>query len=182
MLRLSVLALAAASFAVAGCDGRVAPAVAADAAAPTSFGSVVERGRYLAAIMDCGGCHNAGSFSPRPDAGYLQGAEVGHEVPGMGIFYPPNLTPHPEVGLGRWSVEQIAAAIRSGRRPDGRELAPAMPWRAYSALSDEDALALATYLKSLPPSSHRVAAPATPETAPRPYLTMRSPASAAGGR
>jgi hypothetical protein len=71
-------------------------------------------------------------------------------IPGLGIFYPPNLTPDEATGLGSWSTEDIAKAVRTGIRPDGRELAPAMPWRSYAALTDEDAMALAIYLKSLP--------------------------------
>lgn len=146
---------------------------AATAEDPTP--SLVERGRYLVAIMDCSGCHNVGSFSPEPDRGFLEGGTIGFEIPGLGVFYPPNLTPHPEAGLGRWSVEDIMGAIRTGRRPDGRELSPAMPWRAYAALDDGDARAVATYLKSLPPSPNRVPQPATVETASAPYMTVRVP-------
>ena len=132
----------------------------------------IERGRYLAAIMDCAGCHNKGSFGPNPQEGPLQGGTIGFEVPGLGVFYPPNLTPHAETGLGRWTDQEIADAVRRGRRPDGRELAPAMPWPAYAALTDEDARALAAYLKSLPPSDNQVPAPGPKERAPRPYMTV----------
>ena len=142
--------------------------------------SRLERGRYLVSIMDCSGCHNIGSFSPKPDEGVLQGGTIGHEVPGMGVFYPPNLTPHPDVGIGKWSEHDIVTAVRTGRRPDGRILSPAMPWRAYSHLTDEDALALATYLKSLPPSPHVVPGPSTKDNAPQPYLTFAPPAKARG--
>jgi cytochrome c553 len=153
------------------------------AAAGADPASRVERGRYLATIMDCAGCHNAGAFGPNAEAGPLQGGTVGFEIPNLGVFYPPNLTPHQETGLGRWSEAEIVAAVRTGRRPDGRELAPAMPWRNYAALTDADAGALAAYLKSLPPVERRVPAPATPETAPQPYLTVHAPAAggAAGG-
>ena len=172
-LLLALLAAAAAA-AVAACEGPPAgSAVAADVA--PSPAAPIERGRYLVAIMDCAACHNQGSFGPQPAAGYLEGAEVGHEVPELGVFYPPTLTPHPEAGLGRWSEADIVDALRTGRRPDGRELSPAMPWRSYAALTDADAQAIAAYLRSLPPSAHRSPAPATAETAPRPYLTMRTP-------
>ena len=42
------------------------------------------------------------------------------------------------------------------------KLAPSMPWRDFAALSPEDATAIAVYLKSLPPVSHRVAGPFKP--------------------
>jgi mono/diheme cytochrome c family protein len=126
--------------------------------------------------MDCVGCHNTGSFSQTPEKGHLEGGTIGFEVPGLGVFYPPNLTPHAEAGIGKWTAGEIATAVRTGRTPDGRVLAPAMPWHSYAALTDEDAKALAAYLKSLAPSSHMVPKPATPETAPQPYLTVAPPA------
>lgn len=162
---LASLALLAAA---ASCDS----AADGDEKAPANM---IERGKHLVAIMDCAGCHNIGSFSPQPDRGFLEGGTIGFEVPGLGIFYPPNLTPHREAGLGAWSEGQIVAALRTGVRPDGRVLAPAMPWRAYANLGDEDARAVAAYLKSLPPSARKVPGPASAETAPAPYLTVKLP-------
>lgn len=134
-----------------------------------------ERGRYLVTIMDCAGCHNTGAMSPNPQAGYLEGGTVGFEMPGMGVFWPPNLTPHPDAGLGTWSEAQIVAALRTGVRPDGRQLAPIMPWPSYAKLTDQDARAIAAYLKSLPPSDHKVPTPAQPGSAAAPYLTVKTP-------
>ena len=142
---------------------------------PDEAASRIERGRYLVAIMDCAGCHNQGAFSPEPARGYLAGGTIGFEVPNMGVFYPPNLTPHPQAGLGAWSEADIVRALRTGERPDGRVLAPAMPWPAYSKLNDADVGAVAAYLKSLPPSPRKVPPPATPASAPAPYLTVRAP-------
>ena len=138
----------------------------------------VARGRYLITVMGCVDCHNTGSFGPNPQQGHLEGGTIGFEMPGMGVFYPPNLTPHPEAGIGRWTEDQIIAALRTGRRPDGRELAPIMPWPNYRILEDADARAIATYLKSLPPSDHRVPGPSTTGNAPQPYLTVHPPAGA----
>jgi mono/diheme cytochrome c family protein len=110
------------------------------------------RGEYLARIMDCGGCHTGGALAGQPDAQlHLAGSSIGFAIPGLGYFYPPNLTPDPETGLGAWSEAEIARAVRTGVRPDGRELAPVMPWRSYAALTDEDAQALAAYLNGLAP-------------------------------
>jgi mono/diheme cytochrome c family protein len=105
-----------------------------------------------------------------------RGSEVGFQIPGLGIFYPPNLTSDRETGLGNWSEAEIVAAVRTGVRPDGRELAPAMPWRAYAALNDADAQALASYLKSLKPIANKVPDPVGPgQTPPGPYLTVVVP-------
>lgn len=136
-----------------------------------------QRGEYLSRIMDCGGCHTPGAMAGQPDmARNLAGSPLGFEIPGLGIFYPPNLTPDPDTGLGGWTEAEIAKAVRTGQRPDGRELAPAMPWRAYSALTDADATALARYLRSLPPVRHAVP-PMTGigEKPPAPYLSVIVP-------
>jgi mono/diheme cytochrome c family protein len=112
----------------------------------------VKRGEYLATIMDCGGCHTPGYLRGKPDmARYLAGSDVGFEVPGLGIFYPPNLTPDRETGIGAWSAAEIIAAVRTGARPDGRVLVPVMPYHNYAKLTDGDAQALAAYLQSLKP-------------------------------
>jgi mono/diheme cytochrome c family protein len=137
----------------------------------------VKRGAYLAAIMDCGGCHTPGVFLGKPDLPReFAGSEVGFQIPGLGIFYPPNLTPDPETGLGRWSEADIVKAVRTGVRPDGRVLAPAMPYSHYGRLTDADAFALASYLKSLKPVRNQVPAITGPsEKATAPYLTVAMP-------
>lgn len=135
------------------------------------------RGEYLASIMDCGGCHTGGALLGQPDPNLrLAGSNVGFGIPGVGIFYPPNLTPDRETGLGSWSEADIIRAVRTGVRPDGRVLAPVMPWHAYAALTDQDAQALARYLKSLQPIRHAVPPPTGPnQTPPSPYLTVVVP-------
>jgi mono/diheme cytochrome c family protein len=137
----------------------------------------LQRGEYLATIMDCSACHTDGALIGRPDLQHpLAGSSIGHEVPGLGVFYPPNLTPDDETGLGRWSRDEVMLAIRAGRRPDGRELAPAMPWRSYAALTDEDAMALASYLKSLPPTTSTAPAHVAPGGKPHhPFLRLTAP-------
>lgn len=142
--------------------------------------AVLARGQYLATVMDCGGCHTPGALTGAPDqARALTGSTVGFEVPGLGVVYPPNLTPHPTSGLGSWTEAQIVTAVRTGVRPDGRRLA-FMPWPAYAHLTDEDAAAIAAYLKSLPPVDHRVPGPSSPEAAPSPYYSLVDPARRPG--
>ena len=97
---------------------------------------------------------------------YLAGSDVGLETPGLGIFVPRNLTPDQDTGLGNWTKEQIIAAIQTGVRPDGRILAPIMPWRAYAALTKSDVGAIADFLRSLPPVSHKVPGPFGPDERP----------------
>jgi mono/diheme cytochrome c family protein len=125
-----------------------------------------ERGEYLVTVMGCTDCHTPGHFLGQPDmTRFLGGSDVGFEIPGLGIFYGRNLTPDPETGIGTWTEADIVTAIRTGVRPDGRQLAPAMPWMGYAALTDQDATAIAAFLKTLPPVSHAVAGPFGPDEA-----------------
>jgi mono/diheme cytochrome c family protein len=139
--------------------------------------TMVQRGQYLAHIMDCGGCHNTGAFTPKPKLDTpLAGSDIGFEVPELGIFYPPNLTPDAETGLGKWTDQEIIAAFTKGERPDGRQLAPSMPWMSYGHLNEQDATALVAYLRSLPPVSHKVPGPFGPtEKVTAPYMTVMMP-------
>ena len=120
----------------------------------------VERGRYLVEFGGCNDCHTPGYFMGKPDtARYLGGSDVGFAIPGQGVFVAPNLTPDKATGLGNWTVAQIVTAITTGVRPDGRVLAPPMPWREFSHLTRADALDIALYLKTLPPVIHKVPGP-----------------------
>jgi mono/diheme cytochrome c family protein len=122
--------------------------------------SQVERGKYLVMLGSCTDCHTPGYFFGKPDmARYLGGAEVGFEIPGLGVFHGPNLTPDSETGLGNWTIAQIVTAVQTGKRPDGRELAPIMPWRAFANLTKDDVTAIAVFLKSIPAVKNKVPGP-----------------------
>jgi hypothetical protein len=61
----------------------------------------VARGKYLTSVIPCTDCHTPGIFLGKPDmTRYLGGSDVGFDVPGLGVFYGPNLTPDKETGLG----------------------------------------------------------------------------------
>lgn len=95
----------------------------------------VEFGRYVSAA--CTGCHG-GNFS---------GGKIAIGPPD----WPPaaNLTPHPDSSFAKWSQDQFIQTLRTAKRPDGRELNPAMP-RAFGQLNDTEMKALWAFLKTLP--------------------------------
>jgi mono/diheme cytochrome c family protein len=131
----------------------------------------IARGKYLAGVAGCGDCHTPGYFLGKPDFGrFLGGSEVGFEIPQVGTFYGPNLTPDVATGLGTWSEADIVEAFTNGVRPDGRQLAPVMPWMGYSKLTPEDAAAIAAYLKTLPPVSNKVPGPFGPNEKPSSFV------------
>lgn len=120
----------------------------------------VARGKYLVSVAGCNDCHTPGYFFGKPDnSRFLGGSEVGFEIPGAGIFHGPNLTPDKETGLGSWSDAQIVTALTTGKRPDGRELAGVMPWRAFANFTQADLGAIVAYLRTLPPVHNKVGGP-----------------------
>jgi mono/diheme cytochrome c family protein len=136
-------------------------------AATVAADNRVARGEYLVRLGGCNDCHTPGYLLGKPDLSrFLGGSDVGFGLPDMGTFVPPNLTPDNETGLGTWSRDEIITAIQTGVRPDGRILAPIMPWRAFAGLTKSDAGAIADYLKSLPPVSHKVPGPFGPDDKP----------------
>ncbi len=136
----------------------------------------VARGARVVYTSGCMDCHTPGSLYGMPDTTrMLSGSELGWQGP-WGISFPRNLTPDSATGIGSWTAEQIVTAIREGRRPDGTALLPPMPWPMYSHLTDEDARAVAAYLKSLPPIVHEMPKVQPPGELPkRPVLAFPAP-------
>ena len=146
-LALCVLALAAVAL-----TGAAPPS---GTSASKASASKIERGRYLVMICGCNDCHTPGNLYGQPDFDrQLSGSELGWQGP-WGVTYPRNLTPDMETGIGKWTSADIMKTFRSGVRPDGSTLLPPMPWQAYSAMNDEDASAVAAFLKSLKPVHHK---------------------------
>lgn len=106
-----------------------------------------KRGEYLAAAAGCVGCHTDKKEGASPYAG---GRAL--KTP-FGTFYGPNITPHPEAGVGRWSETDFIRAMRHGERPDGANLFPAFPYPSFTQIIDDDLRHLWAYLRSLPPNS-----------------------------
>ncbi len=119
----------------------------------TAFGQTVERGEAIVRnIAVCGSCHS--SDPKNPDAPLSGGKEFKDWR--IGTARASNLTPDVETGLGSWSEADIVRALRTGERKGGRLLAPVMPYEWFHDMSDDDALAVARYLKSMPPVSNHV--------------------------
>ncbi|MBB2926021.1 cytochrome c [Paraburkholderia silvatlantica] len=99
--------------------------------------ALVAHGEYLARAGDCIACHTA--QGGRPFAGGLK-----FDTP-IGAIYSTNITPDANTGIGKWSYDDFARAVRQGVRPNGETLYPAMPYPSYARLSDDDMKALYAY-------------------------------------
>ncbi len=121
--------------------------IGAPAAAQTVMAGDAKRGEYLTIAGGCVACHTAADKEAVRFAG-------GHALKTpFGTFYGPNLTPHPQAGIGRWSVADFIRAMREGKRPDGAHYFPAFPYPSYTRIVDADLRDLWAYLRSLPPSA-----------------------------
>ena len=105
-----------------------------------------ERGRLVFAAADCGSCH----ASPGQSDTLRLGGGMALDSP-FGVFYATNISPDPNDGIGRWRTVDLANALVSGVTADGQHLYPAMPYTAYSRMSNEDIVDLMAFLRSLAP-------------------------------
>ena len=112
---------------------------AGDATTDGAGGSsqLIARGKYLATAADCSACHTAPGGKP-----FAGGLAISSPV---GTIYSTNITPSAGFGIGRYSEEQFARAVRRGIRSDGANLYPAMPYTSYSIFTEDDVHAIYTY-------------------------------------
>jgi cytochrome c553 len=101
-------------------------------------GVTVEYGKYMAVVGGCEGCHRAN----------LAGGKDAFGPPGAPP--PSNLTP--AGALATWSEQDFFNALRTGKRPDGSNIDPFMPWRFTAQMTDDEIRALWLYIKTLPPT------------------------------
>ncbi|MGI9222203.1 MAG: c-type cytochrome, partial [Woeseiaceae bacterium] len=138
----------------------------------------VYRGEYLVELLGCGACHTDGALIGEANMqrslagssiGIASSSPLGVERPG--VVYAANITPDNETGIGLWSDQQIANAIRAGLGRHFGTRIPVMPWQAYAKISDEDIGAIVAYLRSIEPVNHRVPDPVVPgQRAKEPFV------------
>jgi mono/diheme cytochrome c family protein len=143
-------------------------APAANVAQPAKT-DVVRHGRYVAQVGACTDCHSLGEKGPKKedDALFMAGSDVPFSDARLGKVYARNLTPDVETGLGKYKAADIKAALRNGKRLDGKPVAPPMSVVTphISGMTDEDLDALVAYLLSLKPAKHTVPEPELTEEA-----------------
>src|SRR3954452_14705607 len=99
---------------------RIALALFLVAASAASAETPAERGKYLVTITGCNDCHTPGGMLGQPDSKrILGGSDVCFGDPASGVWVGGNLTPDKETGLGKWTAQQIVAALTKGETPQG---------------------------------------------------------------
>ncbi|AUA59830.1 alcohol dehydrogenase [Achromobacter spanius] len=132
------------------------------------------RGRYLVeGLGHCAACH-----TPRNSLGATRSSEAftGGIIPVLDWYAPP-LTNDRQTGMGRWTAADIAALLKTGISAHSSASGPMAEVVLGSTqhLTDDDALAIGVYIKSLPatpastPRSTAAAAPAAMELGSKIY-------------
>ena len=140
------------------------PLTAADIPAHTPD---IANGKELFNAAGCLSCHKPGPDLKNVDASLPAGGTA-FKTP-VGTFYPPNLTPDPETGIGKWTDLEFVNAVQRGISPEGENLIPAFPYTSYARMKTTDVLDIKAYLDSLTP----VVAPEKEAQIPAPWLLRR---------
>jgi len=138
MVKLFRIRSLAAVFGLAGCLYSMSVALAS--------GDLLEHGKYVFYTAGCVSCHTS-------DQLMAGGRPV---VTPFGTFYPPNITPHREYGIGAWTREEFVRALREGMSPQSEHYYPAFPYTSYTKMTRQDMQALYAYLMTLPVSSREI--------------------------
>jgi mono/diheme cytochrome c family protein len=164
---LKRIVISVAAVGVLGLLGFVAlawrPAIAPiDPPAKAGFSpELIAKGEVLAGAGYCAVCHTR-------QGGQLFAGGYAMPTP-FGTIYSTNITPEPETGIGRWSLEAFTRAMHEGISRDGSHLFPAFPYDHFTKVWDDDVKALYAYLMTRPP----VRTPALANTIPFP-LNIRA--------
>jgi mono/diheme cytochrome c family protein len=148
---------------IIACDDDTTPTVN-DMTVPLDMAmgnATAARGEYLVKhLLVCGDCHTTpdamGMPSTKPEA-FLAGGRAFPVGPGKTV-YARNITPDDTTGIGKWTESQIVDAIKTGVDDQGLPLFPIMPYYMFHNLTDDDAMSIALYLKSIPARSNMVMA------------------------
>ena len=106
----------------------------------------VGRGAYLARASGCIACHTTANSAQALTGG------AGLETP-FGVFFAPNLTTDTTHGIGSWTLNDFATALRKGISPSGEPYYPAFPYSFYKSFSDQDIADLWAAFQTVPPAA-----------------------------
>lgn len=105
----------------------------------------VNRGAYVARLSGCIACHTDSKNGREVLGG---GAEIKTD---FGSFFAPNISPHPEDGIGSWTLADFSRALTAGKSPEGQHYFPSFPYTFYARFSDQDIVDLWAAVRSVPP-------------------------------
>jgi mono/diheme cytochrome c family protein len=125
--------------------GLVSVVLAAARAEAQASAAEIARGKYVFGATGGCGCHTEKGQGKPVNAG---GRQI--DAP-FGTVFSTNITPDRQTGIGAWTDEQIIAATRLGRRPNGERILPVHPFTSFNGMAESDLKALVAYLRTIPP-------------------------------
>ena len=125
--------------------------------APSPKDKVAYGGYIVNSLAHCFECHSGPDANGVPDLqrNLGSGGFLITLAPGATVMTA-NITQDPETGIGKWSDAEIKRALTEGVRPDGRKLAPPMPFPFFRNMTSEDLDAVIAYLRTIPPIRNAV--------------------------
>lgn len=105
-----------------------------------------ERGAYVLRMGGCVVCHT----DTENGGVYLSGGAA-LQTP-FGTFYGPNITSHPQQGVGGMSNQEFFDAMTAGQKANGEHYFPSFPYTSYAKLEPGDIVDLKAYLDSTEPA------------------------------
>lgn len=119
----------------------------------SSDSTIISKGKYLVlGASHCYACHTNDSLRSLKLKEPLMGGNV-YKTP-FGNFNIPNITMDKETGIGNFSDEELARAIRYNVNHDDFAMAGFM---SYNNMSDDDITAIISYLRTTSPVRNKVA-------------------------
>ncbi len=101
----------------------------------------------------CASCHTSQKIAENTPTDLGGGRVI--NTP-FGEFYPSNISPDFETGIGAWSLPDFDRALRKGVAPNGRSYYPAFPFTSYARMSASDVSDLFGFLATLPAHSNTI--------------------------
>ncbi|HEY5338380.1 MAG TPA: c-type cytochrome [Rhizomicrobium sp.] len=123
----------------------LAVAMVAASAGYAQAQDAVARGKYLAILGDCAGCHTQAATGSPPYAGGLA------FVAAFGTLYSPNITQDKHTGIGSWTADQFYHTLHAGVGAGGKHLYPAFPFPYFTHITRADSDAIYAYLRTIKP-------------------------------
>ena len=138
----------------------------------SSITGSLKNGEYIFNATGCSGCHTAPGSDNRI---VLSGGK--EFVTQFGKFYAPNVSMSKNYGIGAWSLNDFANALKKGVSPSGQHYYPAFPYTTYNRISNQDLVDLWGYWQTLPTSdfsnkSHDLQFPFSVRSLIGPWKTM----------
>lgn len=123
------------------------------ATSPEQQQALIAQGEYIARLSDCAACHTV-------PGGTEYAGGLAMQTP-FGAIYSTNITPDKETGIGNYTLQEFANAVKHGVRKDGAPLYPAMPYASYTIMPDSDMVAMYEYFMNAVPAVKQENAPTT---------------------